>query len=165
MPLLNNLFFKFRNFLLNRHPKFYCFCDSRRPIVKFFISGCFGSISDLILLFIFHGIFKLDIVVSTSLAYILSFIVIFTLQKFWTFQNYNQHQAYNQLILYFLNTLVGLALNGFLMHYFVNGLYVWYMFSQLIVNLIIGTYNFIIYKFIIFKIGCYEINRQTETTK
>jgi putative flippase GtrA len=119
------------------------------------------SLIDLIFLFIFHGLFKIGIVVSTSLAFVLSFAVSFTLQKFWTFRNYNQNKAFRQIILYFLNAFVGLSFNGALMHYFVNKIYVFYLLSQIIVNLIIGTYNFFIYKFIIFK-GGYEINCQKE---
>jgi len=162
MSLINNLYFKFRNFLLQNYPKIYDFCNTQKSIVKFFLAGCFVGLNDLIFLFIFHGLFKIGIVVATSLAFILSFAVSFTLQKFWTFRNYNQNKAFHQIILYFLNAFVGLSFNGALMHYFVNKIYIFYIFSQIIVNLMIGTYNFFVYKFIIFKNG-YEINCQEKS--
>lgn len=164
MPLLNNLYFKFRRLLADRLPKFYFFCETKKSIIKFFLAGCFVSLNDLFFLFIFHGLFKIGIVISTSLAFILSFTVSFTLHKFWAFRNYNQGNAIGQIILYFLNAFLVLSVNGFLMHYFVNEIYIWYILSQIIVNLIIGIYNFIIYKFIIFKIDGYEIDCQKETT-
>lgn len=163
MPLINNLYFKFRNFLSHRFPKLYCFCDFRKSIVKFFISGCLGGGADLVFLFVFHSLFNLGIVVSSSLAFILSFALIFTLQKIWTFRDHRQDKTFNQLILYFLNVFICLSVNGFLMHYLVNGIDIWYMLSQLIVNCLIGIYNFIVYKFIIFRKGNYEIDCQEKS--
>lgn len=162
MPLLNNLYFKFRHFISHNYPKIYSFCDTKKSLVKFFLAGCLVGLNDLIFLFLFHGIFKLGIVISTSSAFILSFMVSFSLQKFWTFRNYSQRFAISQMILYFLNAFIGLSVNGVLMHYFVNEINIFYLLSQIIVNLILGVYNFFIYKFIIFKIGCYEINCQKE---
>ena len=159
MPHLNNLYFKFRNFLSQHYPKFYSFCDTRKAFVKFMISGCFGIVNDLIFLFIFHGLFKLGIVVSTSLAFGLSFAANFTLQKLWTFRDFNQSKAFSQMFLYSLNVLIGLSANGVLMHYFVYEMGIWYMFSQILVDMILGLYNFIVYKLIIFKKDYHETNR------
>lgn len=164
MPHINRLYFQFRNFLSSRFPKLYCFCDNRKSVIKFLISGGFAGGTDLVLLFIFHGIFKWPLVLSTSLAFIFSFAVSFTLQKFWTFRNFSQEKVVSQFILYILNALIGLNLNGFFMHYLVSELNVWYIFAQMIVNLAIGFYNFLIYKSIVFKIGKNEINNEQKIT-
>jgi hypothetical protein len=37
------------------------------------------------------------------------------------------------------------------MHVMVNRLSIWYLLSQIIVSSIIGLYNFLIYRFVIFK--------------
>ncbi len=160
MPLINNLYFKFRNFLSHNFPKLYCFCDARKSIVKFFISGCLGGGTDLVLLFIFHSLFKFGVVVSSSLAFILSFATIFALQKMWTFRNHHHDKTFNQLIMYFINVLICLSANGFMMHYLVNGIDIWYMLSQVIVNCLLGIYNFIVYKYIIFRKVNYETDCQ-----
>jgi len=159
MPLLNDLYFKFRHLFANHFPKIYCFCENRKAIVKFFIAGCFAGATDLVFLFIFHGILKWGIVVSTSAAFVLSFLVSFTLQKFWTFRNYNKGMV-GQLALYIFNAFIGLNINGFLMHLLVNRYHIWYILSQIAVNLFLGFCNFIIYKFVIFRNNKNEVDCQ-----
>ena len=170
MSFINNLYFKFRHYFSHYFPKIYCLCEKHKRVVKFFIAGSVAGISDLIFLYILHGLLKVEIVMSTSIAFILAFLISFTLQKFWTFRNYSRQKMFNQLFLYILNAVIGLSLNGLFMHLLVNGCHVWYIFSQIIVNLLIGFLNFLIYKFIIFRIGrnetCSEhkaINRNAGT--
>lgn len=150
MPI-NEWYFKFRNFLSRRLPKIYYFCNKRKAIIKFFISGAVAGTSDLILLFIFHGLLYWNIILSTSLAFILAFVVSFSLQKLWTFRNNDKKKTLRQFVLYFLTALINLNLNGFFMHILVNELGWWYLLSQLVINLLLGVINFLVYKFIIFK--------------
>jgi len=163
MPHINQLYFKFRNYLCLHWPQLYCFCNKRKSVVKFFIAGSMAGGTDLAFLFLFHGIFHWPIVPSTSLAFIFSFLVSFTLQKFWTFRNFSQDKAASQFILYILNAIIGLNLNGYFMHLLVNKVNVWYILAQIIVNLAIGFYNYLIYKSIVFKIGKDEINHEQKT--
>jgi len=163
MSYLNNLYFRFRNFFSNRFPQIYFLCNKRKSVIKFFIVGSSAGATDLFFLFLFYGYLKWEIVFSTSLAFILSFLVSFTLQKLWTFRNYNHKQTWTQLALYLLNAFVGLSVNGFLMHALVNKFNIWYLLAQIIVNVFIGVYNFIIFKFIIFKSCENENNSQQKT--
>lgn len=163
MSFINNLYFKFRRYFSHHFPKTYCRCEEHKSIVKFIIAGCTAGGADLVFLYIFHGVLRLEIVMSTSIAFILSFLVSFTLQKYWTFQNYSQRKMFNQLFLYIINALVGLNLNGLLMHLLVNKFHVWYLLSQVIVNLLLALLNFAVYKFIIFRIGKNEIGHQQKT--
>ncbi len=163
MPLINNLYFRFRNFFSTRWPQTYGFCDRRKSIVKFIIAGCFSGGSDLVFLFIFHGLIGWKIVLSTSVAFILSFMVSFTLQKFWTFRNFSQKKVIGQLVLYFMVAFVGLNLNGFLMHVLVTDYNIWYLLAQFVVNLFIGFLNFLAYRFIVFGAPKYEIISEEKT--
>ena len=163
MPQINHSYSEFRSFLSSRFPKFYRICENRKSVVKFIISGSLAGGTDLVLLFLFHGVFKWPLVLSTSLAFICSFLVSFTLQKFWTFRNFNQDKVLSQFILYIINAFIGLNINGFLMYFLVNKFGIWYIFAQIIVSLIIAFYNFLIYKSIIFKIGKDEINHKQKT--
>lgn len=151
MSVINSLYKKFRIWLQQVFPEIYQFCEKRKSVVKFFFAGSSAAAVDLIFLFLFHGVFKWGLVVSTSLAFILSFVVSFTLQKFWTFRNYCQKKIPIQFVLYIGNAFIGLNLNGFLMHALVNNLAVWYLLAQVVVNLMIGVYNFFVYKFIVFR--------------
>ena len=89
--------------------------------------------------------------ISTSLSFLLSFLVSFYLQKLWTFRNQDEKKAPRQLVLYLLNSFLSLNLNGIGMHLLVTQFGIWYLFSQIIVNLVLGSLNFFIYKFIIFR--------------
>ncbi len=151
MPLVNSLYFKFRHFFSSRYPRLYDICNRHKAVVKFIFAGGLAGGTDLVLLYIFHGLFGLGLVFSTSAAFILSFLVSFTLQKFWTFRNFRQDKMVGQLFIYILNAFIGLNLNGFFMHTLVRKYAIWYLLAQIIVNLMIGVWNFIIYKFIVFR--------------
>lgn len=153
MSLVHQLYAKLRYYFSANFPKIYSLCNEYKSLIKFVVAGCFSGGTDLVLLFAFHGLARIDIVLSTSLAFILSFLVSFTLQKFWTFRNYCQDKVVHQLVLYVINACLGLYLNGLFMHILVNRYAVWYILAQIIVNLAIAVLNFIVYKFVVFKIG------------
>jgi putative flippase GtrA len=73
------------------------------------------------------------------------------LQKLWTFRNKEERKTSRQLVLYFLNWFLSLNINAVCMHMMVNRLNVWYLLSQVIVDLSLGALNFLIYKFLIFR--------------
>ncbi len=150
MPI-NDWYFKFRHFLSRRLPKIYHFCNNRKALIKFFISGSIAGIVNLILLFVFHGLIGWEIILSTSLSFVLAFMISFSLQKLWTFRNTDKKKTFGQLCLYFVTALINLNLNGFFMHLLVNEYQVWYLLAQLVINLFLGVLNYLVYKFIIFK--------------
>lgn len=132
-------------------PKFFDRHAKRKEIVKFLISGCMAGGVDLLMLYVFHGLFYWGLVLSTSLAFIMSFFVSFFLQKLWTFDDKDHSSSYRQLMMYLVLNFINLNLNGWLMHLMVNGFHVWYMLSQFIISLSLGLVSFLVYKFIIFR--------------
>ncbi len=163
MPFINSLYARFRSLLSLRYPKLYLACDRRKSVVKFFFAGSSAAAVDLIFLYLFYGVFKWGLVFSTSFAFILSFAVSFTLQKFWTFRNSSSKKIPIQFVLYIGNAFIGLNINAGLMHVLVINVGVWYMLAQVIVNLTIGVYNFFIYKFIVFRSTLHETDSQQKT--
>lgn len=151
MKALDRSYFIFRNFFARNFPALYSFCEARKKMCKFIFSGTLSGVSDIFSLFILHGVFKFGIIFSTSTAFILSFVISFSLQKIWTFRNQDKDRLIKQLSLYFSNAFLDLNINAFLMHVLVNRFGIWYIFSQLIANSLIGTLNFFVYKFLIFK--------------
>ncbi|MFA5886501.1 MAG: GtrA family protein [Patescibacteria group bacterium] len=150
MPLVRRWYDNFRRYFSSAYPEIYSVCNQHKSVIKFIVAGCSAAGTDLVLLYVFYGLFGLDLVVSTSLAFLIAFLVSFSLQKFWAFRNY-QDKVISQLFLYLLNALLGLYLNGFFMHLLVNKFQIWYMLAQFAVNLVLGFWNFVVYKFIIFK--------------
>lgn len=151
MPLVNKFYKKIYQSLSRNFPKLHFYCRARKSVVKFFISGTLASSVDLFFLFIFHGLFGMGIVLATSLSFLLSFLVSFYLQKLWTFRDKDEEKTPRQLVLYLLNSFLSLNLNGVGMHLLVNQFNIWYLLAQIIINLILGSLNFFIYKFIIFR--------------
>ncbi len=163
MPVVNKLYLRFKNFFLSNYPKIFGACEKRKSVIKFFFAGSSAAAVDLLFLFLFYGLFQWNLVLATSLAFILSFVVSFTLQKFWTFRNYSQKKMPIQFVLYISNAFIGLNLNGLLMHIMVIKFGVWYLFAQIGVNIAIGVYNFFIYKFIVFRKKTDEISSPKKT--
>jgi len=151
MPWLNRFYERLRCSLSRRCPKAFSYLDSRKSVFKFIVAGGMAGGTDLVFLFFFHGLLRLGLVLSTSAAFILSFVVSFTLQKFWTFRNHSRERIWHQFFMYILVAVVGLNLNGLAMHFLVINLKVWYLLAQVIVNISLGVVNFLIYKFIIFR--------------
>ncbi|MDI3496537.1 MAG: GtrA-like protein [Patescibacteria group bacterium] len=148
---INNFYRQLKYRLARQFPRLFPIIVARKAIVKYFIAGVSATLVNLLFLAFFHGFLKIDLLVATSLAFSVSFIVSFSLQKFWTFRNYYYKKIPVQLGLYIINALVGLNINGLLMYLLVNKWGVWYLLAQFIVSLVIGLYNFFVYNFVIFK--------------
>ncbi|PKM91282.1 hypothetical protein CVU82_01635 [Candidatus Falkowbacteria bacterium HGW-Falkowbacteria-1] len=118
--------------------------------VKFFVTGFFTLILDLIFLFLFYDIFDCDILVSTAIAFILSFVFNFFVHKFWTFRNDNLKYIYKQILYYMFIALLNLGINIKLMHIFVNNMDFNYLLSQIATTILIGIESFFVYNFVIF---------------
>ena len=151
MSLINNLYISFRLFLVKKHPKIFSFCEQRKAIIKFFVAGSSAAVVDLLALYFFHGVLHWEIVLSTSLVFLLSFFVSFSLQKLWTFRNYNKKRLPHQLVLYIGAAFISMNLNALAMHLMVNNWHVWYLLAQIIVNVFLGIINFFTYKFVVFR--------------
>ncbi len=151
MPIILKLYNIIHGRFQNKFPKLYCFCAPKKSIIKFLIAGSIAGSTDLILLFIFHGVIGWHIVPSTSLAFLFSFLISFYLQKKWTFKENYTKKGSKQFILYFLNAFLSLNINGLAMHLLVNEWNILYLLAQIIVNLVLGSLNYIIYKTIIFR--------------
>jgi putative flippase GtrA len=119
--------------------------------VKYLIAGGTAATTDLVLLFIFHDIFKIKVVVSATLAFVIAFFVSFYLQKFWTFRDNSRDKLKQQMGVYFLVGATNTGINAVAMYVLVEKNHLWYMLAQVIVAGSIALYSFLIYKFFIFK--------------
>jgi len=148
---INNSYRQLRQGLACHFPRLFPLIDAKKAVIKYFIAGVSATLVNLISLAFFHGFLKINLLLATSLAFVVSFVVSFSLQKFWTFRNYHYKKIPLQLILYIINAFIGLSINVFLMNLLVNKWGSWYLLAQFIVSFIIGVYNFFAYNFVIFK--------------
>lgn len=124
---------------------------SYKRLIKYIISGGTAATTDLFLLFLFHDVLEINVVVAATLAFIAAFFVSFYLQKFWTFRDNSRDKIKQQMGIYFIVGAVNTVINAWGMNLLVNGWQVWYLLAQVIVAGSIALYNFAIYRFIIFK--------------
>jgi len=119
--------------------------------VRFVLAGVFAFAINLVALYFFTDIVGIYYLISTILAFLISFSVSFTLQKFWTFQDNSRDHLHIQLPLYLGMQLTNITLNAALMFVFVEYLHVWYLYSQAVISLALAAAIFFINKKYIFK--------------
>ena len=119
--------------------------------VRFVLAGAFAFTINLVALYFFTDIIGIYYLVSTVLAFLISFSVSFTLQKFWTFQDSSRDRLHIQLPLYLGMQLTNVPLNVALMYTFVEYLHIWYLFSQAVISLGLAAVIFFLNKKYIFK--------------
>ncbi|MBM9537995.1 GtrA family protein [Desulfobulbus alkaliphilus] len=120
----------------------------RKKYLKFLISGSLAAMTNLGALFVFHGLIHLPIVPAASLAFIMAYLVSFSLQKFWTFADSDRERIAGQMLIYFLVGVFGLILNAVGMYLLVEVFLVWYLLAQIIMSAGLAVMNFFIYRWI-----------------
>lgn len=120
-------------------------------VFKFLIAGGIAFSVNIVTLYFLTDILRVYYLVSTVLAFLVTFNVNFVLQKFWTFREHSRDTLHVQLPLYLGMQVVNLSLNAALMYTFVEYFHVWYIFSQTIITLALSVISFFINKMYIFK--------------
>lgn len=128
------------------------------------IAGIVAGMTQLTFLAFFYDLLDWPIVLSSSLAFVLSFLVSFSLQKTWTFRNFSQKKVIKQFSLYIVNAFISLNINGFFMHLLVEKYGILYLFSQILVNVCLGAYNFFFYRLIVFRDKKHEVDSTQNKT-
>ena len=154
MSFFINFFNRIKNIVAHRYPRLFSRLLKHKSIVKFTMSGPVSGAIDLVVLYILHGLLYINVIWSTTFAYIISFGFSFYLQKFWTFNNLNRKRVYHQMVIYFFFAFINLNINGYLMHIAVNRYHIWYLLAQLLVGIITGLISYLAFKFIIFRKRC-----------
>ncbi|MFA5744859.1 MAG: GtrA family protein [Candidatus Paceibacterota bacterium] len=119
-------------------------------IVRYIISGGTATLTNIGLLFVFVQFLQMHYLVASTIAFILSFLVSFTLQKFWTFNNREAARTHIQLAFYLTITLCNLALNTLLVYVMVSKLGLWYLLAQIIAGALIAIESYFSYKSFVF---------------
>ena len=120
--------------------------------VKYVVSGgtaAFVNIGSLYLLTEYGHIYYLA---SAVLAFVLSFMVSFLLQKFWTFQDRARTGMHKQIFWYFIISLGNLTCNTLLIYVLVAYAHLWYIAAAFFAGLLIAFASFFIYRHFIFKV-------------
>ena len=119
-------------------------------IIRFIISGGTGSVVNLSVLFVLVHFFSWYPVYASIASFISSFFVSFTLQKLWTYKNYDKSTAGTQMFTFFAIALFNLGLNTLMMYGWIEYSSVHYLAAQIITSGLIAIESFFLYKHFVF---------------
>ena len=127
----------------------------RKPFVlkmlRYLISGGIAAAVDLVSLYVLTDLLWVWYLVSATIAFVLTLVTSFVLQKFWTFKNTGQGGAHRQFAGYLSLSIANLFVNAGLMYLFVTVLGIQYLAAQVAAIAIIAGYGFFLYQHWIFR--------------
>ena len=121
-------------------------------VVRFFTSGVTAAVSNLVVLYIATELFSIWYLFSACMAFVVSFVVSFSLQKFWTFRDRQLQRAHTQAFFYFGVALVNLTVSISLLYFFVEFAGLHYLVGQILTMGLIACITFFIYRYLIFDV-------------
>lgn len=118
--------------------------------VRFLISGVASLAVNLGVLYLLTEKFHVWYLTSSITALIVSYVVNFSLHKFWTFENSDGKTISRQLSLHFSIFLFNLALNTFIIYALVEYLDVWYFSAQILSAAFIALEDYFLFSKFVF---------------
>lgn len=120
-------------------------------IIKYIIAGGTAAAVNIAGIYILTDLFHLWYLASGVLAFLVAFVVSFTLQKFWTFNDHSTENVHIQVSIYLIVSLISLLWNTFLLYIFVDVFHIWYLLAQIFAGAIVALSNYFMYKKFVFK--------------
>ncbi|MDD5769716.1 MAG: GtrA family protein [Candidatus Gracilibacteria bacterium] len=120
---------------------FVQFIKKNIVFIKYSIVGVSSTLVDLVFLYIFVDIFKINLYFGVVFSFLLAVINGFILNKIWTFQN-KSNKYKRQFAKFLLVSIIGLFLTLILMYIFVDFLNVYYLFSKVFTSIIVLFWNY-----------------------
>ena len=131
-------FYKFSLYLYNHR------------VVRFLFSGGSATAANVIPLFVLVHFFYMWYLLAAVVAFTVATFVSFTLQKFFTFNDYTKSGTGKQATLYLGFQVFNLCINTLLMYVGVDLLNIQYIIAQVLISGIMAVYNFFVYKHLVF---------------
>jgi putative flippase GtrA/glycosyltransferase involved in cell wall biosynthesis len=119
-------------------------------IARYFLCGITAATLNIFSLYLFTDILGIWYLLSSILAFVVSLVVSFTLQKFVVFEDNKTQSLSSQFSKFFVVSILGVVTNTILVYLCVEVFGVWYIFSQIIAGFFVMIQNFILYKLFIF---------------
>lgn len=120
-------------------------------LLRYLFAGGLAFATNLALLFIFAHYFHLWYLTASTLSFIISVIVSFTVQKFITFRDRTTDNVHHQIAKYVAIALFNVTANVGIMYLLVDSAHVHYMIAQIVSAGIIAVWSLAVYRYLIFK--------------
>jgi len=119
-------------------------------VLKFILSGCVVAVVNLVILYVLTDHLAVWYLTASLVAHVISVVLNFYLQKYWTFEDRTTTGTTIKMGLFFASSIVYAGLNALLMYAFVDGLRVWYLLAQVLTMGILMILNYLFYRRYIF---------------
>lgn len=118
--------------------------------LRYFVCGITATLVNLFSLYIFTDKVGIWYLHSSVLAFLISLLVSFVLQKFVVFEDKKTTKIHHQFYKFFIAAILGIITNTAIVFVCVDIFGIWYILSQIIAGFFVMIQNFILYKFFIF---------------
>ncbi len=120
-------------------------------IIRYLITGAVTVVTLIGVLYLLRDVLQIWYLLASTIAFLITLCVSFTLQKFWVFESQGLLEIKQQMGKYILLSLCNLAANTALMYVLVDRLQLNHLFAQAVVAGILACWGFFLYAKVIFK--------------
>ena len=121
-----------------------------KRIMRFVVAGTISAFVMFGTLLLASEVFGLWYLASSVIAFVVTLLFGFVVQKFWAFQNKNTKVVHKQFLIFIIIALLNLIVNISAMYLLVDIFNIWYVMAQLVVTGMISTWDFLLYNYVIF---------------
>lgn len=119
--------------------------------LRYLAAGGLVVLTNIIALYLLTHYLKIWYLASSVLAFFVSFVVSFLVQRLWTFSNKSVTNILIQLWHYFLTSILNLVVNTFVLYLLVDWLHFHYILAQIFTVAVIALVLFFVYRDRIFE--------------
>jgi putative flippase GtrA len=120
-------------------------------LFRFLIAGGTAAAANLALFTLFVHVWHIYYLYASIAAFVISIIVSFTMQKFWTFRDMPIHDAHMQFARYLVVVMCNLILNTALVFVMVEYFDLWSILSQASATVVIAVTGYVGYQRFVFR--------------
>lgn len=118
--------------------------------LRYFMCGITSAAINILSLYVLTDFVGIWYLYSSILAFLVSLVISFILQKFVVFKDTKTDKINHQFSRFFIVAILSVITNTIIMFICVDVLGIWYILSQIIAGFFVMFQNFILYKFFIF---------------
>ena len=117
--------------------------------IKFIISGILSVILEFFILILLVERFRISILISNSIAFIITNIFNYILSRIWVFGK-SHRRIRHEVLLFFATAAIGLAINQGIMKIIVDIYIINYKLAKLVAVVLVVVWNFLTKKYLVF---------------
>lgn len=119
-------------------------------LVRFIFSGALGAGTNLLLLYVLTDLAHWWYLYAGVASFVVSFLVSFVAQKFWTFRDQRRAELSGQALYYLTISLFNLVLNSLILYLLVDHFHLYYLLAQVVASLVLAVSSYFLYRELVF---------------